>query len=172
MFLCLEQPTIQLFPLDLSCHSSWLIAQQKLVSHHNGMPFIRPSSQRAAPSWPPSVSVLRYGHGGEDQTDEAKDEQVQAGSWFWLKTGAGLPEGKENMSTSAEFMLQLSGKTRTLFTWFQCAEAIWRVVEAAKHANTHNIMCVSIDVCMTHRYRHKNLQKQCTAGKGWVQLFF
>lgn len=70
-------------------HSSWLMAQQKLFSHHQQFcPSIQPPPDSSA------VSVLRSGHGGADQADEAEDEQVQAGSRLGLQTGAGLPQGK------------------------------------------------------------------------------
>ena len=79
--------TIQLFLIR--CVSSWLSYSSSSIRLFLHPTFFWVSFPiRRCP-----VSVLRPGHGGEDQTDEAEDEQVQARSRLGLQAGAGLPQG-------------------------------------------------------------------------------
>ena len=131
----------------------------------------------SAAIWQCAVSVLRYGHGGEDQADETENEQIQAGSGLWLQTGTRLPQGK-NMSGYAECMLHLSRSSNMYLQYTVCMVALCRghmahftSSQACTHAHINIILCVCTDVCtlFTHRQSHKHTKtgKHSNQFKDW-----
>lgn len=119
-------------------------------------------------TWRSPVSVLRYGHGGEDQADETENEQVQTGSRLRLETGAGLPQGK-HMFRYSGCMLRYSRfteKENMCLQYTVCMVALcighmapFASSQACTHAYINIILRMCIDICTVYiLYTHRVTQ--------------
>lgn len=105
--------------------------------------------------------MLRSGHGGEDQADEAEDEQVQARSRLGLQTGAGLPQGN-TLVHKLRVCASLPTAAATydvLFAWMHCA--IWCILQAVRHEHTHisTTCCAHKLIMLMKTYRSRKTLK-------------